>query len=261
MTKARIENMFKTLNNQGDKAFIAYIMAGDGGLDKLAFQIKTLEAAGVDLIEIGIPFSDPAADGPVIQRAGIRSLEHNVSLRDILQKLTEIKDEINVPYVLMTYYNPVFHYKLGEFAKDASAANVSGLIVPDVPLEEESELKEALKGTDIAIIRLATLTTTDDRLKRLLYEAEGFIYAVNVNGVTGKQSGYSQEVFDNLSRIKDKSEVPVCAGFGINSAETAAALGEHCDGVIVGSSIVEMFNSNQEEKIKNLIPKKVEHAK
>lgn len=262
MTKARIESMFKTLNNQDNKAFIAYIMAGDGGLDKLPYQIKALEEAGVDLIEIGIPFSDPAADGPVIQRAGIRALEHNVSLRDILQKLTEIKDEINVPYVLMTYYNPVFHYKLGEFAKDASAANVSGIIVPDVPLEEEPELKEALKGTEIAIIRLATLTTTDDRLEKILDEAEGFIYAVTVNGVTGKQSGYSQEVFDNLSRIKNKSEVPVCAGFGINSKDAAAALGEYCDGVIVGSAIVEMFYNKDEKSIENLIPKKnTSHAK
>lgn len=262
MTKTRIENMFQTLNSQNDKAFIAYIMAGDGGLDKLSFKIKTLEEAGVDLIEIGIPFSDPAADGPVIQRAGIRALEHNVSLRDILQKLTEIKDEINVPYVLMTYYNPVFNYGLVEFAKDANAANVSGVIVPDVPLEEESELKTALKGTDIAIIRLATLTTSDDRLEELLDEAEGFIYAVTVNGVTGKQSGYSQEVFDNLRRIKDKSKVPVCAGFGINSSDAAAALGEHCDGVIVGSAIVEMFNSKEEDNIKNLIPKKnTVHAK
>lgn len=256
MTKARIENMFQTLNKQDDKAFIAYIMAGDGGLDKLAFQIKTLEEAGVDLIEIGIPFSDPAADGPVIQRAGIRALEHDVSLRDILQKLTEIKDQINVPYVLMTYYNPVFNYGLGQFAKDAEAANVSGVIVPDVPLEEEAELRTSLQDTGLAIIRLATLTTSDDRLTELLDDAEGFIYAVTVNGVTGKQAGYSQEVFDNLSRIKNKSKVPVCAGFGINSRDAAAALGEHCDGVIVGSAIVEMFNSNEEEDIKKLIPKK-----
>lgn len=262
MTKTRIENMFQSLKKQDDKAFIAYIMAGDGGLDKLAFQIKTLEEAGVDLIEIGIPFSDPAADGPVIQRAGIRALEHNVSLRDILQKLTEIKDEINVPYVLMTYYNPIFNYGLEQFAKDASAANVSGIIVPDVPLEEEAELKTALNDTEISIIRLATLTTSDDRLDKILDEAEGFIYAVTVNGVTGKQTGYSQEVFDNLKRLKTKSKIPVCAGFGINSADAAAALGEHCDGVIVGSAIVEMFTNKEEDNIKNLIPKKnAEHVK
>ena len=256
MTKARINEMFKKLKETDDKAFISYIMAGDGGLDKLPHQIKTLEEAGVDLIEIGIPFSDPAADGPVIQRAGIRALDDNVSLRGILQKLTEIKDDINVPYVLMTYYNPVFHYGLEDFAEDAAAANVSGLIVPDVPLDEEPELKNALADTELAIIRLATLTTADDRLESLADGAEGFIYAVTINGVTGKRTGYSEEVYDNLSRIKEKSKVPVCAGFGITSAEAAEALSVHCDGVIVGSQIVEMFHQNEEHSIKNLIPKK-----
>lgn len=256
MTKERISKTFEQLSAQGDKAFIAYIMAGDGGLDKLPYQIKTLEDAGVDLIEIGIPFSDPAADGPVIQRAGIRALEHDVSLRDILAKLEEIKDDINVPYVLMTYYNPVFHYGLEAFAEDSASAKVSGVIVPDVPLEEEDELKDALKETNIAIIRLATLTTSDDRLKMLLDKAEGFVYAVTVNGVTGGRDGYSSEVYENLKRIKNKSNVPVCAGFGINSVEAATALGESCDGVIVGSNIVELFHHGEEFKIKNLVPKK-----
>lgn len=256
MTKASIEKMFKNLKETDDRAFISYIMAGDGGLDKLPYQIKTLEDAGVDLIEIGIPFSDPAADGPVIQRAGIRALKENVSLAAILKKLIEIKDDIKVPYVLMTYYNPVFHYGLEAFAKDAEAANVSGLIVPDVPFDEEAELKNALADTELAIIRLATLTTTDERLSKLTDGAEGFIYAVTVNGVTGKRTGYSGEVYDNLARIKEKSKVPVCAGFGITSAEAAEELGEHCDGVIVGSQIVEMFHQNREKDIKNLIPKK-----
>lgn len=256
MTKERISKTFEQLSDEGDKAFIAYIMAGDGGLDKLPYQIKTLEEAGVDIIEIGIPFSDPAADGPVIQRAGIRALKHDISLRDILSKLEEIKDDINVPYVLMTYYNPVFHYGLEEFAQDSTNAKVSGVIVPDVPLEEEDELKDALKETDIAIIRLATLTTPDDRLESLLDSAEGFVYAVTVNGVTGGRDGYSSEVYENLKRIKNKSSVPVCAGFGINSIEAATTLGESCDGVIVGSNIVELFHSGEESKIKNLVPKK-----
>lgn len=262
MTKARIKDMFETLNHSDDKAFIAYIMAGDGGLDQLPKQIKTLEDAGVDLIEIGIPFSDPAADGPVIQEAGIRALEQDTSLKDILHKLKEIKHDIHVPYVLMTYYNPVFHYGLERFAIDSAEANVSGVIVPDVPLEEEDELKHALKNTEIAIIRLATLTTTDDRLEKISEDAEGFIYAVTVNGITGSKSGYSQEVFDNLKRIKSKSRVPVCAGFGIASAEAAAALGASCDGVIVGSKIVSYFHNNESEKIKALIPRKTaQHAK
>lgn len=256
MTKQRIEDTFKQLEAKGDKAFIAYMMAGDGGLDKLPEQIKTLEEAGVDLIEIGIPFSDPAADGPVIQLAGQRALEQDVSLRSILLKLEEIKDDIKVPYVFMTYYNPIFHYGLENFARDSERANVSGIIVPDVPLDEESELTDALAETDIAVIRLATLTTTDERLGRILDGAEGFIYAVTVNGITGGSDGYSKDVYDNLKRIKNRSKIPVCAGFGISSKEMASALGEHCDGVIVGSKIVQLFHDGEAEKIKALVPGK-----
>src|SRR5699024_1991960 len=143
-----------------------------------------------------------------------------------------------------------------EFTRDAETASVSGVIVPDVPLEEEPELKNKLDAADLAIIRLATLTTSDERLEHIADGAEGFIYAVTVNGVTGKRAGYSDEVFENLKRIKNKSRVPVCAGFGINSAESAAALGGVCDGVIVGCRIVEMFHRNEENEIKNLIPNK-----
>lgn len=256
MTKQRIEDTFKQLEAKGDKAFISYMMAGDGGLDKLPEQIKTLEEAGVDLIEIGIPFSDPAADGPVIQLAGQRALEAGVSLRSILLKLEEIKDDINVPYVFMTYYNPVFNYGLEAFAEDSKRANVSGVIVPDVPLDEEQELKDALEGADIAIIRLATLTTTDERLERIVDDAEGFIYAVTVNGITGGSDGYSDDVYDNLKRIKSKSKIPVCAGFGISTREMASALGEHCNGVIVGSKIVQLFHDGEADKIQNIVPKK-----
>lgn len=262
MTKLKIKAMFDSLEQNNDKAFIAYIMAGDGGLGKLPEQIKTLEEAGVDLIEIGIPFSDPAADGPVIQGAGLRALAHDTSLKDILNKLEEIKDDVKVPYVLMTYYNPVFHYGLEQFSKDCTKANVSGIIVPDVPLEEEAELKAALSSSEVAIIRLATLTTPDDRLKKITEDAEGFIYAVTVNSVTGEHDGYKQEVYDNLERIKSMSSIPVCAGFGIQSAESAAALGEYTDGVIVGSKIVTLLNEGRGSRIQNLIPKRqAEHAK
>lgn len=256
MTKQQLEKTFEQLETKGDKAFIAYMMAGDGGLDKLLEQINTLEDAGVDLIEIGIPFSDPAADGPVIQLAGQRALDAGTSLRKILLKLEEIKDDINVPYVFMTYYNPVFSYGLEEFARDSKRANVSGVIIPDVPLDEEVEIKEALRESDIAIIRLATLTTTDDRLEKILDGAEGFIYAVTVNGITGGNEGYSNDVYDNLKRIKSKSKIPVCAGFGISNKEMATLLGEHCDGVIVGSKIVQLFHDGESEKIQALVPGK-----
>lgn len=256
MSKYQIKDTFDQLKQDNNKAFIAYLMAGDGGLDHLLDQIQTLEKSGVDLIEIGVPFSDPAADGPVIQKAGIRALKENVSLNDILSKLSEIKDDINIPYVLMSYYNPIFKYGLEQFKHDAVAAGVSGLIVPDLPLDEEKELSDALEDSDLAIIRLVTLTTTDERLKEIVKDAEGFIYAVAVNGITGAQDGYSQEVYDNLKRIKEHASIPVCSGFGISSKENAKALGEACDGVIVGSKIVELLHNNQGEQIKSLIPEK-----
>ncbi len=256
MTKYQIRDTFKQLDMDGNKAFIAYLMAGDGGLDQLLNQIQILEDSGVDLIEIGVPFSDPAADGPVIQDAGLRALEKNISLNDILNKLSEIKDEIHIPYVLMTYYNPIFKYGLEAFKEVAVAAGVSGLIVPDLPLDEEAELKSALVDSDLAIIRLVTLTTSDERLKKIVSEAEGFIYAVAVNGITGKRVGYSQEVYDYLERIKKYATIPVCSGFGISNKENAKALGGYCDGVIVGSKIVELLHNGKTEEIKNLIPEK-----
>lgn len=256
MTKEKIEETFKRLSDQGDKAFIAYIMAGDGGLENLESQIKTLEESGVDLIEIGIPFSDPAADGPVIQEAGIRALENGVSLLDILNTLAKIKDKISVPYVLMTYYNPVYKLTLDVFRNKAEEAGVSGIIVPDVPLDEEAELKNGLRGSDIAIIRLATLTTSDERLREITRDAEGFIYAVTVNGVTGGQNNYKEEVYDNLERIKRVSPIPVCAGFGVSNKTQAEQLGAYTDGVIVGSKIVKLFYQGREREIKDLIPDK-----
>ena len=256
MTKEKIEETFKRLSDEGDKAFIAYIMAGDGGLENLESQIKTLEESGVDLIEIGIPFSDPAADGPVIQEAGIRALENGVSLLDILNTLAKIKDKISIPYVLMTYYNPVYKLTLDVFRNKAEEAGVSGIIVPDVPLDEEAELKNGLRGSDIAIIRLATLTTSDERLREITRDAEGFIYAVTVNGVTGGQNNYKEEVYDNLERIKRVSPIPVCAGFGVSNKTQAEQLGAYTDGVIVGSKIVKLFYQGREREIKDLIPDK-----
>src|SRR5699024_3999820 len=157
---------------------------GNGGLDKLKDQIKTLEESGVDIIELGIPFSDPVADGPVIQQAAIRALEHNISLQKILDELKNIKDEITAQIVLMTYINPILNIGYEAFPKDAAASGVSGIILPDVPLEEEEEIKVHLSENDIALIRLVTLTSDADRIRELAEGAEGFLYAVTIKGTT-----------------------------------------------------------------------------
>jgi len=256
MGKQKINQTFERLKQNNNKAFIAYIMAEDGGLDQLKNQILTLEAQGVDLVELGIPFSDPVADGPVIQEAGQRAISNDVTLNSILEKLDEIKDEISIPVILMGYLNPIFHMGLPHFVQLAQNADVSGIILPDVPFEEESNIKKELDKGDIAMIRLVTLTSSKERLKQLSESAEGFIYAVTVKGTTGERTRYSKETYDYLNYLSNISSVPVCAGFGISSKELAITVGEHCDGVIVGSRIVNHFHNDESEEIGSLIPDK-----
>ncbi len=256
MTKIKIDHVFENLKETDDKAFISYIMAGDGGLHNLKHQIKTLEESGVDIIELGIPFSDPVADGPVIQQAGLRALEENVSLQGILDELKKIKDDISVPIVLMTYINPVLNLGYEAFAKDARESGVSGVILPDVPFEEESDIKTHLTANDIALVRLVTLTSDEERIRELAESAEGFLYAVTIKGTTGGRTSFGEETYEMLQKIKSIANVPVCAGFGVSNREMAEALGSRCDGVIVGSKIVDLLHRGKDDEIRNLIPVK-----
>lgn len=259
MTKQNIKTTFAALQAKDDKAFIAYIMAGDGGLDQLENQINALQEAGVDLIELGVPFSDPVADGPVIQAAGIRSLANGTTLQAILKELTKIKASISVPIILMGYLNPMAAIGFEKFGELAREAGVSGVIIPDVPYEEEDTLKPALDANDIALIRLVSLTSDDERISTLTRDAEGFIYAVTVNGTTGvrgAEEGFAEGLDQHLAKLRAVSPIPVCAGFGISSKQTAEKMGEYADGVIVGSQIVQYLHEGTPELIADLIPEK-----
>lgn len=256
MTKQQITETFDQLKEKNQKAFIAYIVAGDGGLDQLKNQILKLEEQGVDIVELGIPFSDPVADGPVIQEAGARAIEGGVTLKKILDELEKIKEEISIPVVLMSYINPIYSLGLENFTERAQNANVSGVILPDVPYEEEAAFKQEFDKGDFSIIRLLTLTSSNDRLHELTSTAEGFIYAVTVKGTTGIREGYSEETYDYLDKLTKMSPVPVCAGFGIGSKDLAEKVGGHSDGVIVGSKIVNYLHDGTPEKIGDLIPDK-----
>lgn len=240
----RIEQSFKALNVQNRKAFIPYIMAGDGGLNILAETLSTLEKFGATLIEVGVPFSDPVADGPTIQQAGIRSLQNGTTLRGIIAELTKAREVVSIPIVLMTYLNPIYSYGISTFAKDIANAGVDGCIIPDLPIEEENLLAEELENAGIELIRLVTLTSPRERILEISSRGKGFLYTVTVKGITGTRNEFDQEVVEFLKRVKEVSPIPVVAGFGISSENQIKELTPHCDGVIVGSKIVDLLNKN-----------------
>ncbi|RFU63418.1 tryptophan synthase subunit alpha [Peribacillus glennii] len=253
MGKERLEQAFEKCSQKGEKAFIPYIMAGDGGLDILKQQLLFLQEAGADAVELGIPFSDPVADGPVIQEAGKRALQQGVSLRGILETLTSIRTEIKIPIILMTYLNPVFTYGAGQFAADCAAAGVDGCIIPDMPLEEEGIISGELKQSGIALVRLVTLTSPAERIKKIADGAEGFLYAVTIKGTTGARDHFEEETGRFLQQVRSVSNVPVLAGFGISTPQHVREAGKYCDGTVVGSKIIQLLSAAAFNEITDLI--------
>jgi tryptophan synthase alpha chain len=253
MTKQDLTKAITDCVKRGDKAFVPYIMAGDGGLETIKKNILFLQETGVTAIELGIPFSDPVADGPVIEEAGERALAKGVTLRTVLKELTFFKDEITVPLVIMTYLNPILRYGINQFAKDCRNSGISGLIVPDLPHEESGLLRYELTESDIALIPLVSLTSPPERIKKITAAAEGFVYAVTVNGITGVRDGFSEDLGEHLKQLKMVSPVPVLAGFGISTPEQVLAIGALADGVIVGSAIVDAFHRNNLTMVEALV--------
>ncbi|WP_373894976.1 tryptophan synthase subunit alpha [Virgibacillus natechei] len=253
MGKAKIDQALQEKQAANENIFVPYIMAGDGGLDILEERITFLQECGAAAIELGIPFSDPVADGPTIQEAGIRALENGTTLTSILKKLKEFKETRSVPIILMTYVNPIFAYGLEKFAGDCKESGVDGVIIPDLPMEEEAILAEVLQEYEIAFIRLAAMTSPKERLVELANRSEGFLYAVSVTGTTGARTTHDAEVKDYLQMLKRNSSVPVLAGFGVSNTEQAQNLSSHSDGVIVGSRIVSLLHDDKADEVKTLI--------
>lgn len=253
MTKQNIDQAFQTVLERGDKAFVPYIMAGDGGLDHLQERLEFLEESGATVVELGIPFSDPVADGPTIQQAGLRALEQGVSLQDVLRELKRFREERTIPVVLMTYMNPVFIYGVEAFAAACEEAGVDGLIIPDLPLEEEALITGHLEARSIALIRLAALTSNKERLQEIAKRTEGFLYAVTVMGTTGERAAFQENLAAHLQELKAMCDAPVLAGFGVSTPEHVKELTKNCDGVVVGSKIVDLFHKQDENQIKELI--------
>ncbi|MCX5666005.1 MAG: tryptophan synthase subunit alpha [Candidatus Omnitrophica bacterium] len=241
----RIDKKFKYLKARKKKAFIAYITAGDPSLAATKRMVPALEGAGVDIIELGIPFSDPLADGPTIQAASHRALLKGVTLKVIFAAVKELRRATEIPIAFMTYYNPVLKYGVENFIKSCKYNGVDGVIIPDLPYEEAKDLIRCAKREKIATIFLAAPTSTRKRIEDIVKNSTGFIYYVSLTGVTGARSKLPPEVASNVRKIKSMTSKPVAVGFGVSTPGQARDMAKIADGVIVGSAIVKMIADNQ----------------
>ena len=242
----RIDDTFARLRSEDAKAFVAFVMAGDPDPETSIALIKGLPAAGVDIIEIGMPFTDPMADGPAIQRAGQRALDAGQTMDRTLSMVRDFRATNQAtPIVLMGYYNPIYARGVEVFLDDAQQAGVDGLIVVDLPPEEDEELCIPAQKAGLNFVRLATPTTDPRRLPAVLSNTSGFVYYVSITGITGAATANSEAVAPEVARIKAATELPVCVGFGVKTPEDAAAISQVADGAVVGSAIVDRIGSGE----------------
>ncbi|MBF0493733.1 MAG: tryptophan synthase subunit alpha [Candidatus Omnitrophica bacterium] len=244
----RLVETFKKLKSYNKTAFIAYVAAGDPDMRTSEYIVRALSKSGVDIIELGIPFSDPMADGPTIQRAAQRALESGATVKKIMGMAKRLREEMSTPFVYMTYYNIVLNYGIKNFIADSLKNGVDGLIVPDAPMEEAGELVEAARNTDFSVILLAAPTTSVERYRKIASLSRGFVYYVSLTGVTGARKAVQSEVKKKVSGFKKCSKLPVCVGFGVSTSEQAKTIAKYSDGVIVGSAIVNIIAANLKNK-------------
>lgn len=243
--QTRIDRRFQELARQGRAALLTFVMAGDPDLAASLAILKALPKAGADVIELGMPFTDPMADGPPVQAAGLRALAAGTTLAKTLKLVAEFREaDRATPLVLMGYYNPVYVYGVERFLREAKAAGVDGLIIVDLPPEEDAELCLPALEAGLNFIRLATPTTDDARLPAVLAHTSGFLYYVSITGITGAAAPQIAKVASAVMRIKTKTTLPVAVGFGVKNAESAAAIATHADGVVVGSALVEALRQS-----------------
>ncbi len=234
----RIEKRFEALRERREPAFIPYIVAGDPTLEATGRLVLGLEAAGADVIELGIPFSDPLADGAANQEGALRALKNGVSLHDVVAHVGELRRETEIPIVLFTYYNPVMAYGVEDLARDAAAAGVDGILCVDLPPEEADEYQRACQENGLCTVFLIAPTSTEDRVELIAQRCSGFVYYVSRIGVTGERSDIEGSVRDMVARIRRHTDLPVAVGFGISTPDQAREVAGFADGVIVGSAIV-----------------------
>jgi len=241
----RIDKKFKELRREKKKAFIAYITAGDPDLATTERMVVALEDSGVDMIELGVPFSDPLADGPTIQAASYRALKKKVTLKKIFGMVERLRKKTEVPLVFMTYYNPVLKYGVDRFFLSCRASGVDGVIIPDLPYEEAKETARSGMSNYVATIFLVAPTSTPERIAKIAGLSRGFIYYVSLTGVTGARASLPAEIASNVRRIKSVTDKPVAVGFGISNPEQARNVAKTADGVIVGSALVKIIGERK----------------
>ena len=248
----RIDKKLKALKNSGSKAFIAYITAGDQGLTATGKLVLALEGSGVDIVELGIPFSDPLADGPTIRAASQRALDAGANIGRIFNLVRDLRRKTEIPIALMSYYNPVLKYGVGRFFKDCKSSGVDGVILPDLPYEESADIISFARKTGTDTIFLCAPTSTRERIKKIARNSRGFIYYISLTGVTGARKALSEDIAANINKIRSITDKPVAVGFGVSNAAQAAALARISDGVIVGSAIVKIIAKGGKLMIKDV---------
>lgn len=234
----------KVFTKQGHTALIAYITTGYPSIDATLKAVPVLAENGCDIIELGIPFSDPLADGVTIQNASYRALQNGITTNICLELAGVLRKKVDTPLVFMSYYNPIYHYGIDKFCKACSISGIDGLIIPDLPPEEGVEIEESSSNNGIDLIYLLAPTSNNERIKLGAEHSRGFIYLVSVTGVTGARSFLPSGLEDFINRVRKTTEKPLCVGFGISTPEQAAQVGRLADGVIVGSRIVQLLESN-----------------
>jgi len=247
----RIGEKCESLRAKNEKALIVYLTAGDPSLDVTKNLILGLEAAGVDIIEIGVPFSDPTADGPVIQAASQRALKTGTTLQGVLDLVAEIRRTSQIPILLFGYFNPIFAYGVERFAERAHQVGVDGVLVVDLPPEEAQELRIHTDTAGLDFISLVAPTTGKDRLKAIVKTATGFLYYISITGVTGTAAPKVDDIAREVSKIRKLTKLPIAVGFGISNAAQAKEIGALADGIVIGSAVVRLIDENK--KNRNLV--------
>jgi len=248
----RIDLLFKSLKTEGKKALVPFLTAGDPDLAYTRDLVLGLEESGAHMIELGVPFSDPIADGPVIQASSLRALRQGIDITKILALVHELRQKTDIPLVLMTYFNPVYRLGLEKTARQASLAGVDGFVIPDLPLEESAEWRVSAGENNLDAIFLVAPNTPQSRAKYIAQKTNGFLYAVSVTGVTGKRKEIPQGLTDYLTILRSVTDKPLVVGFGISSPSHVRKIGPLCDGVIVGSALIDLVSRFRDKKTGNV---------